>query len=316
MPGLQVAEDFAALPAAQWLCSQGPWRVAIASAPQLPRALPEIGRLRELTFRAAGEGTGRARDLDAFDARYLHLCVWHAEAREIVGAYRLGPTDVLARGHDTGAMYTSTLFRYDGRLLERIGPAIELGRSFVRAEYQRDYAPLLLLWKGIGRFVAQHPRYRHLFGPVSISGEYAPASRELLRAFLETSCASPLAPLVAPRQPARDAAGAARRPGPPLIADLDGVDALIVNLEGEGRGVPVLLRQYLRLGARALGFAVDPAFAHTLDALMLVDLTAVPPAVLARYMGRAPAEAFLGRHAPGPARSPAVLQADARSPGC
>ena len=166
--------------------------------------------------------------------------------RALAGAYRLGLTDDIRRERGAGGLYTQTLFHYDERLLDRLSPAIELGRSFVRAEYQRDYAPLLLLWKGIGRFVVAHPRYRRLFGPVTISQDYSSASKHLLMAFLEANRRLPdLARLVAPRNPPREA----RRRDEGVVAgrtaaDLDEADALVADIEADGRGLPVLLRQY------------------------------------------------------------------------
>ena len=214
----RLAAEVAALPESCWLGAQGEFRVGLATAAQIPALLDEIGRLREITFRAAGEGTGRRRDLDAFDAYYRHLFVWHRGDRALVGAYRLGLTDEIVAERGAAGLYTQTLFRYDRRLLDRLSPAIELGRSFVRAEYQRDYAPLLLLWKGIGRFVVAHRRYRRLFGPVTISHDYSSVSKHLLMAFLEANRRLPdLARLVAPatRRPRRAAAMKAWSPGAP-----------------------------------------------------------------------------------------------------
>src|SRR5205085_5394174 len=118
---------------------------------------------------------------DAFDREYLHLFVWNVRRQEVVGAYRLAGTD---RPRSRG-LYTATLFHYGQEFLDRIGPALELGRSFVRQEYQRGFAPLLLLWKGIGAYVARRPQYKILFGPVSISDQYQAISRELMVGFLE-----------------------------------------------------------------------------------------------------------------------------------
>ncbi len=129
-----------------------------------PTLLDELGRLREITFRAAGEGTGRSADLDQFDAYYWHLLLWNKEKQELAGAYRAGNTDEIIRSHGINGLYTNTVFRYDEQLFLKIGSALELGRSFVRPEYQRQYAPLLLLWKGIARFVAAHPETPVLFG--------------------------------------------------------------------------------------------------------------------------------------------------------
>ncbi len=112
--------------------------------------LQEIGRLRELTFRAVGEGSGKSADIDLFDAYYLHMFVWDAQANAIVGAYRLGLVEEILARYGKRGLYTHSLFRYGPRMLDMLKPAIELGRSFVRAEYQRSFAPMLLLWRGIG----------------------------------------------------------------------------------------------------------------------------------------------------------------------
>ena len=271
--------------------------------------LREIGRLRESTFRQAGEGTGQARDLDRFDRDYLHLFVWHAGRREVVGAYRLGLTDRLRARYGPRGLYTRTLFRFGAPLLDEIGPAIELGRSFVRPEYQRDSNGLLLLWKGIGRFVARHPRYRRLFGPVSISAEYQSFTRHLLARFLSHQAfASELARLVQPRRALTPEPDTALLVRARVVAHLEDVEALVREVEA-GRGLPVLLRQYLKLNARLLGFSVDPGFGNVLDGLMLVDLLEVRPALLQRYFGRDGVARLRAYHAP--ASPPGLVPAPA-----
>jgi hypothetical protein len=185
------------------------------------------------------------------------------------------------------------LFRYDDRVLQRLNPALELGRSFVRAEYQRSYAALALLWKGIGQIVLRSPRYRTLFGPVSISNRYRDTSQQLLRAFLAQQRGSNIAELIQGIHPPTSIAPPER--GAICPVDIDGLDAAIRRLEG-GAGMPVLLRQYLLLNASLLGFNVDPAFGDALDALMMVDLTRVPVRTLRRYLGRLDAATFLAHH--------------------
>ena len=180
-------------------------------------------------------------------------------------------------------LYTRTLFRYDERLLDRMGPAFELGRSFVRAEYQRSFSALLLLWKGIGRLLATAPHYRALFGPVSISSRYQDMSQWLLRAFLaQHHLNHDLEPLVDALHPPATVSGPPH--GGTAIADVAELDVLIKRLEGRG-GIPVLLRHYLRLNATLLGFNVDPAFGDALDALMMVDIRRVPAPLRIRYLG-------------------------------
>ena len=162
--------------------------------------LAEIGRCRELAFRRVGEGTGKHADLDRFDEYYRHLFLWNKTDSRLAGAYRLAVTsDVLPRFGISG-LYTSTLFRFHPHFFERIGPAVELGRSFVVPEYQKNYAALLLLWKGITRAVERRPEAPVLFGAVSISPEYRAASRSLMAAYLSDRASHELAGLVAPRK--------------------------------------------------------------------------------------------------------------------
>jgi putative hemolysin len=204
-------------------------------------------------------------------------------------------------------LYSRTLFRYGRRLLGELGPAIELGRSFVRPEYQRESNVLLMLWRGIGAFVAREPRYRYLFGAVSMSADYQSLTRQLVARFLSTGAfASELAGLVRPRRPLPLGPDAAHLVQSRVATSLDDVERLVHELEGD-RGLPVLLRQYLKLNARLLGFSVDPAFANVLDGLVLVDLPGVTPALLQRYLGRDAAATIRAVHAP-PA-TPAVDRA-------
>ena len=181
-------------------------------------------------------------------------------------------------------LYTSTLFRYDARLLAQLPPAIELGRSFVRAEYQRSSNALLLLWTGIARVVAQSKKYRVLFGPVSISSRYADVSQQLLREFLTQNYADhDLAALCVAANPP-----AAGRLSPDTLTVAPGtlrdLERLISGLEPDGKGVPVLLRQYLKLNAKLLGFTVDRDFGNVIDGLVVVDLAKVESRMLARFM--------------------------------
>jgi putative hemolysin len=273
------------------LLESGGYQVFCARASALPAVLPELGRLREMAFRAAGEGTGRPRDLDVFDDVYQHLFVWDREERAIAGSYRLGATDEILPAAGVAGLYTRTLFDYGDALMRQLGPALELGRSFVSVGYQRDFSPLLLLWKGISRFVAQNPRYRTLFGVVSISDDYDSTSRQLLIRFLQTTrFDADLGRLVRAHNPPPPAANGIAETA--VVERLEDVSALIRGIEPDGKDVPVLLRQYLKLNARLLGFSIDPAFGNVLDGLVVVTLDDVEPAILARYMGRADAEAF------------------------
>ena len=297
-----LAREVARLPSEQCLQENGEFKVLLAEAGQIPTLLREIGRLREIAFRETGEGTGRALDIDSFDAYYSHLFVWSISRREVVGAYRLGQTDRILSRYGKKGFYTCSLFKYKNGFLDRIDPAIELGRSFVRPEYQKSYYPLLLLWKGIGQFVARRPHYRTLFGPVSISDDYHSSSRQLLVQFLRATKYLPeRAKQVKPRRPFRGKAISKKTSGiafnPHIVRDLDEVSELIASIEADEKGVPVLLRHYLKLGGKVVGFNRDDQFSDVLDVLVTVDLAETDHNVLTRYMGAKAATAFLALHA-------------------
>ena len=302
IPRALLKAEIECLPVEQRLVASGNFTVQYARAAQIPWCLQEIGRLRELTFRAAGEGTNKASDIDLFDAYYLHLFIWDAQAEMIVGAYRMGLVgDILARYGRRG-LYTQSLFKYGPRLLQILNPAIELGRSFVRAEYQRSFSPLMLLWRGIGRFILRSPQYAVLFGPVSISNSYATLSRQLMVEFLcANNVEADLARHVKPRRPFHSRRSAAwdevEFAG---VKDIEDLSRVIARIEHDNKGVPILLKQYLKLGGRVLGFNADDRFSDALDGLILVDLRASDPRLLARYMGEEGAVAFLACHEADP----------------
>ncbi|MBS0395247.1 MAG: lysophospholipid acyltransferase family protein [Proteobacteria bacterium] len=284
----RLAAELGALDVAQRIAANNDLEVWHATAEQAPWLLQEIGRLRELTFRTVGEGTGRARDIDLYDSYYEHLFVWNRAAREVVGGYRIGAVDRIYARYGTRGLYTHTLFDFHRSLLPSLGPALEIGRSFVRPQYQRSFAPLMLLWKGIAAYLVAHPQYRVLFGPVSISNDYSLASRALITGFLRAQSADRRrARLVRARNPVPNS-GSARlvRREAAGVGRLDAVESVVASLEPDGKGVPVLLRQYLKLGAEVLGFNVDPAFGNAIDVLVAVDLERTDPRVLAKYMGR------------------------------
>lgn len=290
-----LASEIAKLPPDRTLVETDEFSVLLARAQEAPNVLHEIGRLREVTFRQAGEGTGKPIDLDAFDDHYWHLFVWNRRAHEIAGAYRLGPSNEIVSRFGTKGLYTSSLFHWKRSFLDRISPALELGRSFVRPEYQKTYAPLLLLWKGIGQFLVRNPQYKVLFGPVSISNHYTATSRHLMVKFLSAYRRSPeLAPLVRARNPLR------QRPSRltdeligATVWDVEELSALIADVETDRKGVPVLLKQYLKLGGELVAFHVDRTFGNTLDGLIVVDLRKTDVRLLERYMSKEGAAQFL-----------------------
>ena len=299
LPISELRADVAALPISQRIASNGDFEVWHARAVQLPAVLQEIGRLRELTFRVVGEGTGRSSDLDLFDDYYEHLFVWNRERGEVVGAYRAGAVGAIVAKLGSRGLYTSTLFSFDRRLLPALGDAVELGRSFIAPAYQRTFSPLLLLWKGIAGYVVRHPDFRTLYGTVSISNDYSPVARALITGFLGRRYADDqLARYAVPRNPLpNDPRSRLFRREGAGIESVDALDAALMGLEMNGKGMPVLLRQYLKLGARVIAFNVDAAFGHSIDVLVAVDLLGTDPKVLTKYMGHANAERYRSLHA-------------------
>lgn len=271
------------------------YAVYAARGNTIPALLREIGRLREITFRAVGEGTGRALDIDQFDSYYTHLILWHKEDAKIAGSYRFACTQDVLPDRGARGLYTSTLFRFSPAFFSSMGPALELGRSFVTLEYQKDHAPLLLLWQGIARSVAARPWAPVLFGAVSISAAYSSAAREMIVEFLRhrrlrrdleafVQARHPFRSRLTPESEVQLLAGA--------FENLEDLNGPIRDIDSQ-YGIPVLLRHYVKLGGRVAAFNVDRKFSNVVDALLLVDLRETPPKLLGRYMGQHAAADFL-----------------------
>jgi putative hemolysin len=298
-PTTLLAEEIDLLPRDQLLVESDSNQVWYARADQIPHVLREIGRLREVTFRDVQEGTGKSIDIDRFDNYYIHLFVWNVKNMEVAGAYRMGRTDVVFDKYGVKGLYTNTLFDYKAELLNQIRPALEMGRSFVRKEYQRTYSTLLLLWKGIGHYVAKYPKYRYLFGPVSINNEYDSISRQLIISFLQANNYDPaLSGMIRARNPPR----VQRIPGVDpevnsvVVGNVNEISELLQEIESTQTDLPVLLRQYLKLGGKLLGFNVDPSFGGVLDGLLLVDLLETESRLLQRYLSKEGAQEFIAYH--------------------
>lgn len=281
------------------LVAQGNLSVYQAYSHEIPTLLPEIGRLREITFREVGEGTGQEIDIDKYDRYYEHLILWDEEKEQVAGAYRIGRADVILREYGPKGLYTNTLFRFEKPFLANLECAVEMGRSFIIKAYQRHLASLPLLWKGIAHWIARNPHYKKLFGPVSISKDYSSLSRKMIVEFLQDNRMHPhLSSFVKARNPFRYLRS--RKMMREFIsADLENVDdcsALISSLETDGKGIPTLLKHYLRLNATLLSFNVDKDFSSVVDGLIMVDFTETDPRLLAKYMGEQNCREYLALH--------------------
>ncbi len=290
VPQEKLCEEIAALPPETLYYSNAvnELNVYAVEAHQIPCMMQEMGVERERTFRAAGEGTGNPMDLDEFDKHYLHLIMWDAKAGRLAGAYRLGRTDVILKKYGIKGLYNSLFFRFNQKIWDTLSQGVEMGRAFIIPEYQRLSASLDTLWMGIGQFLNKHPQYRYLYGTVSVSGEYTHASRSLIFSYLQE------------HEMQNDYAAYVQAIHPPQGYELLSEDARLLRngmpdarmlastvsaTEPDGKSIPVLLRQYLRLGGKMLSFGIDNDFGGTLDCLVLVDLTKAPERVLKRYCG-------------------------------
>ena len=248
----------------------------------------EIGRLREVAFRAVGEGTLKRRDIDTFDSHYYHLILWDENDLEIVGAYRLGDAQALSQeGHESG-LYSATLFNYgegEDKLMQK---GLELGRSFVQPRYWGKRS-LDYLWYGIGAFLARYPQYQYMFGPVSISNALPNTAKALLVAFytvqFETIESIPglRAHGVMPYKPS--ASDQALFEGLPYKEAFKKLKHLLANM---GVNIPTLFKQYSEFaepgGVSFLDFNIDPDFNDCIDGLVVVDINRIVAKKYQRYV--------------------------------
>ncbi len=288
-----LLQDLAGLEEYRLLSKNG-FSVYCAPYDRLGSVMQEIAHAREVTFRAAGEGTGLTSDSDQFDPHYLHLFLWDDKEQRLVGGYRIGQSDKIIKTLGIKALYSRSLYHYDESFIQQLGSALEMGRSFVTPEYQRHPRALDLLWQGIGNYVAQNPQYHTLFGCVSISQEHS----ELARAFLSDSMMEGFR--------AKQEYLNKVRPVVPLkvkgkvwtteaLASLSNI-AVINKLLGRcdpGKSIPILLRHYLALNGRFVCFTVNEGFNNSLDGLILVDLRETPKKYIKRYLGKTGSEQFL-----------------------
>lgn len=300
LPKHRIRAEIEALPSACTLVEHGDYSIYCVSADQIPNTLKEIGRLREETFRAVQEGTGNARDLDEYDDYYLHLFMWDHKEDEIVGAYRIGLIDQIVERYGKQGLYTATLFKFKTGFLDKLSSGIELGRSFICLKYQKKHASLALIWRGIGEFCVRHPKYKLLFGPVSITDAYHKLSKDLMvHYFREHSFDDEMASLVRAKKPPKatqKARGISIKDIGKAITSDNAISAVVSGFEDDEKGIPVLLKHYLKLNGTLLSFNVDPAFSDVIDGLILVDLTKTDAKILQRYMGKDGYTEFITHH--------------------
>lgn len=274
-----MQKEISTLPVTAQLFTTGGYSCYLVNASSIPTLLHEIGRRREEAFRAVGEGTGTPLDLDEYDQYYKHLILWDKRKSRLVGAYRLGIGREIMSSKGVDGFYSSTLFHYNKNFLPILGSSMELGRSFVVLDYQREALPLLLLIKGLLYAVSRDDQIKYLFGPVSISSWYPMFYRSLMIYYLREK-----------HQPELFKGGAT--PKTPFVPDylrstpadllhgkmdsIEKFDRFILRLSNGNYRLPTLVKKYIKINCKMVDFNVDPAFNFCVDGLVLLDLNDVP----------------------------------------
>ena len=246
----------------------------------IPNVITEIARLREESFRAIGEGTGKNLDQDEFDQYYKHLILWDKDKQLIAGSYRLGIGSEIVQKFGVKGFYISTLFDIDTSFAEYLSKTIELGRSFVSLDYQKEVLPLMLLLRGLSDVVVRYPDIEYFIGPVSISASYPKFYQSLIGEYVSKQhpVKPEIAKMVVPRMPFHpdflkvDPEVLLRN----YMQSIDRFDKFIFRLSDSTYRVPTLFKKYLKLNAKFLCFNVDPDFNDTLDALLFLKFTDFP----------------------------------------
>ncbi|MBA6302124.1 lysophospholipid acyltransferase family protein [Colwellia sp. MB02u-14] len=278
---VNIKSELAQLPDEQHLLDFKSFSVYYGYQKQIPLCVQEITRLREITFRTLDEGSGETCDTDKFDATYMHLFIFDHKNEEIIGAYRIGQTDLLQNEGGVSQLYLSQMFNFSGGFINQQQPCLEMGRSFIIAAHQNSFHGLLLLWKGIGAFVCQNPHYRTLYGTVSLSKLYDPRSVALIDEVMVTNKAGVNAKAAFKGQlhpEVKDFISA-------TPVELNQLSALVIGIEEDSKDIPVLLKQYHKLGAIFHCTGIDVNFNHTPGLLLSVNLPEAPEKLLKLYLG-------------------------------
>lgn len=246
-----------------------------------PNIMREIGRLRELAFRAAGGGTGKSIDIDEFDVDPVHpykqLIVWDPSEEEILGGYRY----IVCDDVEIKNLATSELFNFSEKFQkEYLGNMIELGRSFVQPNYQstrlrsKGIYALDNLWDGLGALVVEHPDHKYFFGKVTMYTSYNVEARNMILYFLRKyfpdndSLVTPIEPLAIDMDhEAMDA----------LFDDKpyeEAIKLLQKKIRELGENIPPLINSYMSLSPsmKVFGTAINHEFGGVEETGILITV--------------------------------------------
>ena len=276
---LKIESEIAKLREKNLLFESGEFQVFCTPSFCIPAIMNELGRLREITFRQVGEGTNRSIDIDEFDLYYNQLFIWDSLEKKIVGAYRVGLGKEIMQQYGIHGFYTQSLFKMSRRVYPALEQSLELGRSFIVSEYQKKPLPLFMLWKGILYFLLKNPEYRYLVGPVSISNRFSNFSKGMIiKYIMENHYNKEIGRYIKPRT--KFVPTGFQDVDTEIImessSDLNKFDKFIKDVDMSNYTMPVLLKKYLKLNGRIVGFNIDPKFNNALDGLLFLDLYDVP----------------------------------------
>ena len=269
------------------------YEVFLAKAKDMPFILKEIGRQREVTFRAIGEGTNNSIDLDEFDEYYHHLFLWDDNDKEIVGAYRMGMGSEIFKKYGIDGFYLQDLFRFEPELFGMMRQSIEMGRAYIVKKYQQKPMPLFLLWKGIVHTTLRHPEHKYLIGGVSISNQFSNFSKSLMIEFMKSNYWDPyVAQYISPKKEFKVKLKDADKDFifDETEADLNKFDRMINEVEPGNLRLPVLIKKYIKQNAKVVAFNVDPLFNNSVDGLMYIRIADLPESTVKPVMEEFQAE--------------------------
>lgn len=269
------------------------YEVFLAKQQDMPYILKEIGIQREVTFRAIGEGTNKAIDLDVFDTYYYHLFLWDDADKCIVGAYRMGMGSEIFPKYGIDGFYLQDLFRVEPELYGMMQNSIEMGRAYIVKEYQQKPMPLFLLWKGIVHTTLRHPEHKYLIGGLSISNQFSNFSKSLMIEFMKSHYWDPyVAQYIRPKKEFKVKLNDADKEFvfDETKADLNKFDRLIDEVEPGSLRLPVLIKKYIKQNAKVVAFNVDPLFNNSIDGLMYIKIADLPESTVKPVMEEFQAE--------------------------
>ena len=257
--------------------------IYIVTAQNSPHVMKEIGRLREIAFRNAGGGTGKAVDIDEFDTMdggYKQLIVWNPDAEDIIGGYRfLYGTDWKMNANGQPLLATSHMFRFSEKFLNEYMPyTVELGRSFVAVEYQsirkgaKSIFALDNLWDGLGALTVINPNLKYFFGKMTMYPSYIRRGRDMILYFLKKhfddkeNLITPMKPLIIETDP--------RELEALFCQDDFKEDYKILNREirALGYNIPPLVNAYMGLSPtmKLFGTAINNGFGDVEETGILI----------------------------------------------